>query len=298
MQLTFWQILPIGMMLFSSFFGAGNLIFPPALGQAAGEHAALATIGFILTGVGMPLLGIVAIAKSKSDNPNALADRVHPMFSMVVTVLAALTIGPFFAIPRTGAVSFDMGIRNFLPSEYQIIGLAVYSFLFFLITYFLSINPGKIVAWVGKILSPLLLGTMAILIGCAFIDPMGSATKPIDGYVETPFFQGFQDGYLTMDLLAALMFGGMTIDAIRAFGVKDDKDITKTCIYAGFIAAIFLSIIYASLAYMGVTSASTIGISSNGGVALAAIAKHYLGLSGSIVLSLIIFFACLTTSLV
>lgn len=297
MKLTFWQIIPIGMMLFSSFFGAGNLIFPPALGQAAGSNALVSTIGFILTGVGMPLLGIVAIAKSGSDNPNTLASRVHPKFGMVVTVLSALTIGPLFAIPRTGAVSFDMGLRNFIPLEYQFFSLLIYSFLFFLATFFLSINPGKIVAWVGKILSPLLLGTMAILIGCAFINPMGEAMKPTGSYVSAPFFRGFEDGYLTMDLLAALMFGGMTIDAIRAFGVKDEKDIEKTCIYSGVIAAVFLSFIYASLAYMGVTSVSVIGMVENGGIALAAISKHYLGFLGSVVLAFIIFFACLTTSI-
>lgn len=110
-NLTFWEILPVGLMLFSSFFGAGNLIFPPALGQAAGDHFWSAAIGFCVTGVGMPLLGIIAMALTKNDNPNALADPVHPNFAKIIVMLAVLTIGPLFAIPRTGAVSYDVGIR-------------------------------------------------------------------------------------------------------------------------------------------------------------------------------------------
>ena len=82
-NLTFWEILPVGLMLFSSFFGAGNLIFPPALGQAAGDHFWSAAIGFCVTGVGMPLLGIIAMALTKNDNPNALADPVHPNFAKI-----------------------------------------------------------------------------------------------------------------------------------------------------------------------------------------------------------------------
>ena len=107
-NLTFWEILPVGLMLFSSFFGAGNLIFPPALGQAAGDHFWSAAIGFCVTGVGMPLLGIIAMALTKNDNPNALADPVHPNFAKIIVMLAVLTIGPLFAIPRTGAVSYDV----------------------------------------------------------------------------------------------------------------------------------------------------------------------------------------------
>ena len=86
-NLTFWEILPVGLMLFSSFFGAGNLIFPPALGQAAGDHFWSAAIGFCVTGVGMPLLGIIAMALTKNDNPNALADPVHPNFAKIIRLL-------------------------------------------------------------------------------------------------------------------------------------------------------------------------------------------------------------------
>lgn len=295
--LTFWEILPVGLMLFSSFFGAGNLIFPPALGQAAGDHFWLAAIGFCVTGVGMPLLGIIAMALTKNDNPNALADPVHPVFAKIIVMLAVLTIGPLFAIPRTGAVSYDVGIRPFVPEDYYTLGLAVYSLFFFIITYFLSINPSKLVDWLGKVLTPMLLLSLAILIVNVLIAPMGPMQAATGSYVTIPFLSGFQDGYNTMDLLATLLFGATVINAIKLKGINDDRLLTKICVYAGLIAAVFLALIYVALSYTGATSVSILGISPNGGVALADIANYYLGSAGNVVLCLMIFFACLTTSI-
>lgn len=295
--LTFWEILPVGLMLFSSFFGAGNLIFPPALGQAAGDNVWAAAIGFCFTGVGMPLLGIIAMALTKNDNPNALADPVHPLFAKVIVMLAVLTIGPFFAIPRTGAVSYDVGIRPFVPEDYYTMGLVLYSLFFFVLTYILSINPSKLVDWLGKVLTPMLLLSLAILVVNVFIKPMGPMLEPTGTYQSLPFLGGFQDGYNTMDLLATLLFGATVINAIKLKGIQDDKLLTKICVYAGLIAAFFLAFIYIALAYAGATSVSVLGISANGGVALADIANYYLGSAGNVVLCLIIFFACLTTSI-
>ncbi|WP_455653031.1 branched-chain amino acid transport system II carrier protein [Phascolarctobacterium sp.] len=295
--LTFWEILPVGLMLFSSFFGAGNLIFPPALGQAAGDHFWSAAIGFCVTGVGMPLLGIIAMALTKSDNPNALADPVHPNFAKVIVMLGVLTIGPFFAIPRTGAVSYDVGIRPFVPEDYYTLGLAIYSLFFFIITYVLSINPSKLVDWLGKVLTPMLLLSLAVLIINVLLAPMGPMQPATGNYINIPFLSGFQDGYNTMDLLATLLFGATVINAIKLKGITDDRLLTKICVYSGLIAAFFLALIYVALAYTGATSVSILGISANGGVALADIANYYLGAAGNVVLCLMIFFACLTTSI-
>ena len=146
-KLTFMEILPIGLMLFASFFGAGNLIFPPALGQSAGVNFLPAAAGFCTTGVGIPLLGIIAIGLLRASNPEALALPVHPKFAKALIVVTVLTIGPFFAIPRTGAVSFDVGILPFISAENYDLGLALYSLFFFVVTYFLSVNPSKIVDW-------------------------------------------------------------------------------------------------------------------------------------------------------
>lgn len=105
--------LAVGLLLFALFLGAGNIIFPPLLGQQAGEHITVAMIGFLITGVGLPLLAIVAVAKAGGDL-QLLANRVNPVFGIIFTSIVYLAIGPFFAVPRTGSVSYEIGIAPFL----------------------------------------------------------------------------------------------------------------------------------------------------------------------------------------
>lgn len=296
-KLTFMEILPIGLMLFASFFGAGNLIFPPALGQSAGVNFLPAAAGFCTTGVGIPLLGIIAIGLLRASNPEALALPVHPKFAKALIVVTVLTIGPFFAIPRTGAVSFDVGILPFISAENYDLGLALYSLFFFVVTYFLSVNPSKIVDWVGKILTPLLLISIAILVVQVFMHPMGEPQPAGGYYASMPYLKGFQEGYYTMDLLATMLFGTVVIDSIKVRGISEGSVLTRTCIMAGIIAAVLLAAIYFSLTYTGATSVAVFGVSDNGAIALSSIANYYMGTAGNVVLCLMIFFACLTTSI-
>ena len=291
------KILPIGLMLFSFFFGAGNLIFPPALGQMAGENLPAAIFGFCISGVGLPLLGILAMAILNGDDPNELASPMSPAFGKAITIMCALTIGPFFAIPRTAAVSFDTGILLLLPEGYETMGLALYSLFFFALTYFLSVNPSKIVDNIGKIMSPLLLICLGILIFCVITNPMGDFQPANSVYKNAPFFKGFQEGYNTMDLLCTMLYGAATLKAIESQGVTEQKQLTKVCIYAGIIAAICLALIYGALAYAGASSTALFGIVANGGQLLNMISVHYMGFPGQVVLALIIFFACITTSI-
>ena len=290
-------IIPIGLMLFSFFFGAGNLIFPPVLGQMAGENIGWGMLGFCLSGVGFPLLGVLAVAMKKSDNPDAIAMPMHPLYARAVTVLCALAIGPLFAIPRTAAVSFDTGVSALLPAAFDGFGLPLYSVFFFILTYFFSINPSKIIGSIGNFLSPMLLICLGVLVVCVLVNPTGSLQMPNPEFTTTPFFRGFQEGYNTMDLLAAILFGSITIKAIEAQGITDKAVLTKLCSYAGLIAAFFLAIIYVALAYTGALSINVFGIIPNGATLLSKICTYYMGFGGQVVLAMIIFFACLTTSI-
>lgn len=300
MNISIFKILPVGLMLFSSFFGAGNLIFPPALGASAGTEFWPAILGFLVTGVGLPLLGIIAMAKTKSDNPENIASGVHPLFATILLVAVALTIGPFFAIPRTAAVSFDIGIRPFLTaggSEMFSLPLMVYSFVFFVFSYCFSIKPGKVLGWLGKVLTPILLLSLGVLLIKGLLYPMGAPLEPLEAYTYAPFFKGFQDGYQTMDLLASALFGSLVILEIKANKLADDSNLVKICLQAGVIAIVLLGLIYGALGYIGATSVGSIGHVANGGIALAAIANYYLGDTGSLVLAIVIILACLTTSI-
>ncbi|MCM3321434.1 branched-chain amino acid transport system II carrier protein [Cytobacillus kochii] len=290
-------IIAVGFMLFSLFFGAGNLIFPVMMGQEAGTNVWAAVAGFIITGVGLPLLGVIALGYSGKSDLQSLASRVSPLFGLLFTVVLYLSIGPLFAIPRTGTVSYEIGIRPFISDEWSTIGLVIFSIIFFGITAFFSLNASKIVDIVGKVLTPILLLFILILIVVAFVNPLGSLQAPSEAYTVNSFFNGFTEGYLTMDALAAFVFGIIVIDAIRSKGVQSTKVVMLSVIKAGLISAGLLAVIYGSLSYIGASSVSQLGILGNGGAVLSQVSGHYFGSFGGVILSVIVIAACLTTSI-
>ena len=176
-KLSISSYMAIGVMLFALFFGAGNLIFPAQLGQYAGTNLWPAVIGFLITGVGLPFLGILAMGFSGSRNLQDLASRIHPAYAVVFTSLLYLTIGPFFAAPRTGAVAFDIGIAPFIGEDSLRTAGLIFTLIFFGVTLWLSLNPKKIVDRVGKILSPALIILILALLAMVIIKPMGSMTS-------------------------------------------------------------------------------------------------------------------------
>lgn len=293
------EIIAIGLMLFALFFGAGNLIFPPALGQAAGTNLWPSIIGFLLTGVGLPLLGVLAIGVSGHDDVQSLANKINPTFSLIFTVALYLSIGPFFAIPRTGTVSYEIGIAPFLPemSGGFNIGLLIYTIIYFAIVGYLSLNPSKIVDRVGKVMTPILLLCLLIVLVATVINPLDKPLAPIGSYVDNAFFKGFQEGYLTMDTLASFVFGIIVINAIKDNGVTTKSGIAKSTIKAGLIAASALGIIYLGLAYLGATTNHAAGEANNGGALLTYAANSHFSIWGNVILGAAILFACLTTSI-
>ncbi len=286
-------------MLFALFFGAGNLIFPPALGQASGTSLWPAIIGFLLTGVGLPLLGVLAIGVSGHDDIQSLANKVSPAFSLVFTIALYLSIGPLFAIPRTGTVSYEIGIVPFLPemSSGFNLGLLIYTIIYFTIVGYLSLNPSRIVDRIGKVMTPILLLSLLTILVATIINPIDKPLAPIGSYVDHAFFKGFQEGYLTMDTLACFVFGIIVINAIKESGVTTKGGIAKSTLKAGVIAASALGLIYLGLAYLGATTNHGAGEVNNGGALLTYAAYSHFSIWGNVILGLAIIFACLTTSI-
>ena len=289
------DLLTLGFMMFSVFFGAGNLIFPPALGQAAGTNTLPAMLGFMTTGVGLPLLGIMAIALAGGEYVQLLKRRTFPWFATALLIILYLIIGPLFAMPRTGAVSFEIGIRPFVGAGDVTLPQAVYTALFFGASYYLSLNPNKLIDRVGKMLTPALLVVLVILFLRTFWSPMGAVLAPTGVYLESPYAQGFQDGYQTMDLLATIAIGALVVNAVRYRGVTDTRTIGKACLTAGLITVFLMACVYGSLAYLGATSVTALGHSENGGQLLAEAVRIFFGAAGNVLLALIIILACITT---
>mgnify|MGYP002981547790 CR=1 FL=1 len=299
-RLTFSQQFFIATMLFGLFFGAGNLIFPIFLGSQAGRNVWPAIVGLLITGVGIPLLGVAAQGISRSNGLQEMAGRVSPRYSIFFTCALYLTIGPFFAIPRCASTSFTVGIEPLLGENVNAtVLLAVFSCVFFAAVLFFSLRPGKILTWVGKLLTPLFLLVLAILVVTALLHPTDRITDmtPSAAYAAAPFFAGFLEGYNTMDALASLAFGIVVINVIRGLGVTEPGAIAKNTVLSGIFSCLFMGGIYVAVTIVGAQSHSLTVSCTNGGEAFAVIAEHYLGRAGLVVLALTVILACLKTSI-
>ena len=286
-----------GLMLFALFFGAGNLIFPAHMGQQAGESYLSAVIGFILTGAGLPLLGILAMAYSGARDVQHLASRVTPWFGVFFAVALYLSIGPLFALPRTGTVAFEVGVRPFLGDGIsESLALFIFSVVFFAIAYWLAMSPGKLIDRIGKILTPVLLLSIAILAVKTIVDPMGALAEPQGGFQAVPWVEGFLAGYQTMDALASLVFAIIVIGALQAAGGGNNEQLMRLTMGAGLLASLCLALVYGAVTYMGASSVAVTGWLDNGALVLSQIANYYWGTAGNLLLMVIIILACLSTA--
>lgn len=298
-RLSYKQRVLVAGTLFGMFFGAGNLIFPVHLGQLAGWNVIPAMIGFIITAVGIPVLGVAAIGNTHSDGLQALSSKVGKGYGYVFTCLLYLTIGPFFAIPRCATTSFTTGVQPMLGGLPEGVALLVFSLIFFALVLFFSLRPAGITVWIGKIINPLFLIFLAVLVISALCNPGApvSAVEPDGAYQDSALFSAFIEGYGTMDAIAGLAFGIVVIDIIRSMGVTDDAAVAKDVLRSGVLTGILMAVIYVATILMGAQSRGLFHISENGGIALAQISGHYLGGAGSLILALTITLACLKTSI-
>lgn len=298
LKLSIKEYVLLASMLFGLFFGAGNLIFPPKLGMDAGSSIWPAVIGFCLTGVGLPLLGIIAMGISRSEGLLDMSSKVSKEFGYFFTCILYLSIGPLFAIPRTSTVSFSIGISPFVNEELMELSLLIFTFIFFLAVLLFSLKPTKILVWVGKVLNPTFLAFLAVLLVTALVSPMGNVAQlnPLNNYEKQSFFTGILEGYNTMDALASLAFGIIVINAIRQLDIKDPKIISICTMKSGVFVVLIMAIIYISLAFAGAQARTVYGADLDGGQILNLIATHYFNSFGGILLGIIITFACLKTS--
>ena len=299
-KLTLRQKILVAGTLFGMFFGAGNLIFPVHLGQMAGRNALPAIIGFIITAVGIPILGVAAIGITHSDGLQTLSGKVGKGYGIFFTCLLYLTIGPLFAIPRCATVSFTTGITPLLGADSpERLYLLLFSAVFFAFVLFFSLRPGKITVWIGKIINPLFLFFFAVLMLAALLAPGAavSAVEPVEAYRSDAFFPALIEGYGTMDAIAGLAFGIVVIDVIRRMGADNDDAIAEDVLSSGLLTGALMALIYVVSIVVGAQSRGLFELSENGGIALTQIAGHYLGGVGLFILAFTITFACLKTSI-
>ena len=284
----------VSFMLFSLFFGAGNLIFPPFLGQNAGSATLPAMLGFLLTAVVLPVLGVIVVARF--DGLDRLAQQVGPRFALVFTLLIYLSIGPGLGIPRAASVPFEMAVAPYLPEDANAtLWMVVYSLLFFLVALWLCLTPGKLVSRIGHVLTPSLLALLVFLFISFLARGQVEVAAPQSAYQTAPFLKGFAEGYQTMDTIAALNFGLVISTTLGGFGLREKRDRLHYTRLAGLLAGAILALVYMMLTYMGMCSSGVYPIQENGAWTLRCIVHQLFGEPGAVLLAVIFTLACLTT---
>ena len=283
------DVVVVGVALFAMFFGAGNLIFPPFMGLAAGTSWAAALAGFLITGIGMPLLGIMASARA-GGSVEHLAGRVNAAFARVLSIVIILAIGPLLAIPRTAATTFELGVLPIWPG----FSAALFSLIYFAITLYFALNQSAVIDKIGKILTPFLVVTLAWIILKGVLTPLGPL---VDLQLEQPFARGFREGYQTMDAMASVVFAEIVIGALVFKGYRSVADQVKLTSMAGVIAATGLGLVYGGLMYVGATAVTRFPAGIERTQLVVGIAQALLGDTGKVALGLAVALACLTTSI-
>ncbi|HDL2898253.1 TPA: branched-chain amino acid transport system II carrier protein, partial [Enterococcus faecium] len=291
------QLLMVSSLIFGMFFGSGNLIFPVHLGQMAGANWVSAGVGFAISGALFPLLAILAVVVTKSDGLYDLAKPVGKWYAALFLILVHLTIGPFFGTPRTAATAFEMAAKPFLPEKYNSLGMFLFSALFFLLAYFLTVHPTRLVKYVGKYLNSLFLALLAIIFVVSLFHPMGNLNQSAaDTYQTNALTNGVLEGYNTVDAVALLALSVTFVHAVRDLGFKDKK-VTELTAKAGSLSVALEVMIYFGLVLLGAMSLNKMSLSENGGTALSQITNFYLGNFGASFLGVMVTLGVFTTAM-
>ena len=284
-----------GLMLFALFFGAGNLIFPPVLGASAGDRLPAVMAGFLITGVLLPLVAVIAVSTS-GEGILGLARRVGGRFGAVAPAAVYLSIGPLYAIPRVVTVAYELATRPVLellgtaPGRWT---LPAHAAGFLVVSVLIALRPSRLADRVGRWLTPALLVLIAVLCVATIAGDDVVERAASGPYAASPFSTGLTQGYLTMDVLAATVFGIVVIQTLRSRGIGSTGRVVRATAAAGGIAATLLAAVYIGLAMIG---ARTDGAADDGTALLRSAASSALGPAGVIVFAAIVILACLTTS--
>ncbi len=280
----------IGMALFATFFGAGNLIFPPFLGINAGTEWFIGFLCFFVADVGVALAAIFAMIKTGDISINGLTGRIGKLPSFIVNMLIVFCIGPFLCIPRTAATTFEMGVLPIFPS----FNSWVFGAIFFGLVLLFTIRPSGVIDIIGKFFTPALVLCLLTLIVVGCLHPIGPVVATT-GFETAK--EGVLSGYQTMDVLVSIVFIITIVTAAHDKGYKDSKSSVKIITQSSIFAGAALFIIYGGLCYLGATTSAGGFEGYNQAILLVAITQELIGNYGILILGIIVFFACITTAI-
>ena len=282
------DMLVIGFALFSMFFGAGNVIFPPYLGLSSGPEWLAGFASYFLADIGLALLAMFAILRRGS--PEGITARLGRVPSTALMCVIVLCIGPMLAIPRTAATTYETSLSPLVAGFSPVL----FSALFFLLILLLCVRETAVVDIVGKILTPALLIGLLVLIAVGVLDPIGPVGKvPL---VENVAATGIEAGYQTMDVLAAIVFGYVILKSAREKGHTDSAAQLRVVSGASAVAGAGLLVVYLGLTYLGATTARFFNLTVDRTYLVVSIVRNLLGDWGIILFSVVVALACVTTA--
>lgn len=288
-----------GLLLFGIFFGAGNLIFPPALGALSGNQFWPAIAGFVLSGVGIAIVTLIIGTLNPKGYIHEISRKVSPVFAIVYLVALYLSIGPFFAIPRTATVSYEAGIAPLLGQSGS--RLFIFTLVYFCLAYLIALYPSKILDSIGRILTPIFAILIVVLVVLGALKYSGHAPQvATEAYQASAFGQGFLEGYNTLDALASVAFSVIAVTTLNQLGFTSKKEYIKTIWIVGIVVAIGFSILYIGLGYLGnhfPIPAKVMASDANKGVyVLSEATKAIFGPAAQIFLAGMVTVTCFTTT--
>ena len=276
-----------GFALFSMFFGAGNLMLPPFLGFTSGSQWYWVALGFILSAVAIPILGIIAHARIQGTMYD-FAKKVSPTFSYIYCFIVYV-ISISLPSPRTASVTHEMAILPYVDSSYLLT-----STIYFILVLIFVLNRSKILDIIGKFLTPVIFITILTIITLGvFIAP--NIENGV--LIKKPLITGLLEGYQTFDAIGAIVIGGVIIVSLKIKGKTDFVVNKKLIVQSGIIAGIGLLIIYSGLIYNGAIFKSLFNEGSTRVEILSSLSTFTLGSTGNLFLSVLVALACFTTAI-
>lgn len=284
------KILSTGLAMFSMFFGAGNVVFPLVVGQAAGDQTIFATLGLLITAVGVPFLGMLAILLFQGNYQNFFA-TMGKIPGFILTSAIMLLIGPFGGLPRCIGLSYST-----INLSWPVFSFGIFSFLSCLLIFLCTFKKNKMVSLLGYVLTPMLLLSLTVVVVMGLWT--SETSYPSSFTAAQSFSHGFIEGYNTMDLLASFFFSAIIYNTLRQNTEiqADPQELFKIALKSSVIGAVLLSIIYIGFSLVASFHAPTLQI-DNQGELLAALTLKILGPYAGLVASATIALACLTTAI-
>ena len=290
-NLSVKSLIIMGGALFSMHFGASCMLYPVQWGRDSGSDVFIAYIAIVLTALLLPLLAYIALSKGGGTFWE-LALRLSPKFGKIFCGLTALILGPLYIIPRMSAAAWDALMQVTGLQISSALPLILFNCVYYALTYWFIAGRSNIMDKVGKILFPVLLLIVVGVIGKGLMTPIATEWVP-KNYDQPAWAYGFLQGYQTGDLPAALMFGLVMLQSIRAAGVEE-KRVNKNMVYLGFVGMGMLAVTHLGHMVVGANVGDTIDLTLS--ALYAEVVLELWGRGGAILFNIALMFAALTTA--